>query len=227
MMKLLSSMISDIDMSKPIIVLGASGHAKVLIEALRQSGREILGLTDPAKAGASDFFGVNILGDDDTILNYSPDEVVLVNGIGAMPDNNLRRKLNDRLEEKGFQFSQVIHPSAVVASDVEIDKGAQIMAGVVIQPGVSIGRSCIINTGANVDHDCVIHDGCHLAPGVTLSGNVVINKRTHIGAGTSVIQGITIGQDCVIAAGSIIYKNISENTKYIQLREEKQLGESV
>ena len=158
-------MISDFDMSKPIIVLGTGGHAKVLIEALRQSGREIMGLTDQAKTEASEFFGVKILGDDDTVLNYSSDEVVLVNGIGTIPGNSLRRTLNDRMEEKGFQFTHVIHPSAVIANDVKIEKGAQIMAGVVIQPGVKIGLSCIINTGTNVDHDCVIHDDCHLAPG--------------------------------------------------------------
>lgn len=220
-------MISDVDMSKPIIVLGAGGHAKVLIEALRQSDREIMGVTDPQMTGPSEFCGIKNLGDDDIVFSYSPDEIELVNGIGAMPGNNFRCELNHRMEEKGFQFTQVIHPSAVVASDVEIDKGAQIMAGVVIQPGVKIGLSCIINTGANLDHDCVIHDDCHLAPGVTLSGNVVVNKGTHIGTGTSVIQGITIGQNCVIAAGSIIHKDIPENTKYIQLREEKRLGEPV
>lgn len=208
--------ISELDYGRPIIVLGSGGHAKVLIEALRQSGREIMGLTDPAKTGTTEYFGVKILGDDDMVFNYSPDEVVLANGIGAMPGNNLRRELNDRMEEKNFQFTQVIHPSAVLASDVEIDNGAQIMAGVVIQPGVSVGRSCIINTGAVVDHDCIIHDDCHLAPGVTLSGNVVVNKGTHIGTGASVIQGITIGQDCVIAAGSAVYKDISAGNKYIQ-----------
>jgi len=217
--------ISELGPGKPVIVLGAGGHAKVLIEALRQSGREIVGLTDPAKTGTHEYFGVKILGDDDVVFNYSPDEVVLVNGIGSMPGNSLRRELNNRMEDKGFQFTQVIYPSAVLASDVEIDNGVQIMAGVVIQPGVSIGRSCIINTGVVVDHDCIIHDDSHLAPGVTLSGNVVVGKRTHIGTGASVIQGISIGQDCVIAAGSIIHKDIPANTKFIQLREER-LGET-
>lgn len=211
----------DSDNQKPIIVLGSGGHAKVLIEALRQSGREIVGLTDPIKSGASEYFGVKVLGDDDMVFNYSPDEVVLVNGIGAIPGNNSRRSLNNRMEEKGFLFTQVIHPSAVLASDVKIDGGTQIMAGVVIQAGVSIGRSCIINTGSIVDHDCVIHDDCHIAPGVTLSGNVVVNNGTHIGTGTSVIQDISIGNNCIIAAGSIIHKGIPANTKFIQLREEQ------
>ena len=216
----------DANCKKPIIVLGAGGHAKVLIEAIRQSGNEIIGLTDPDMKKSSKCFGVNVLGNDDAIFNYSTNEVVLVNGIGALPDNNLRAKLNERMENKGFQFTKVIHPSAIIASDVEIGSGSQIMAGVVIQPGVQIGRSCIINTGVNLDHDCIIHDNCHISPGVTLSGNVVISKRTHIGTGTSVIHNIFIGQDCIIAAGSIIHHDIPEKTKFIQLREE-QIEESV
>lgn len=209
---------SDSNIQKPIIVLGAGGHAKVLIEALCLLGREIIGITDPAMLDSSEYFGVKVLGDDSKVFNYSSNEVELVNGIGAMPGNNLRRMLNESMEQKGYKFTEVIHPSAVIASDVEISSGAQIMAGVVIQPSVSIGRSCIINTGVNIDHDSVIHDDCHLAPGVTLSGNVDIGERTHIGTGASIIQGITVGQDCVIAAGSIIYKDVSLNTKFIQQR---------
>ncbi len=209
---------TDSNIKKPIIVLGAGGHAKVLIEALRLLEREIIGITDPAMLDSPEYFGVKVLGDDSQVFNYSSNEVELVNGIGAMPGNNLRRMLSESMEQRGYKFTEVIHPSAVIASDVEIGSGAQIMAGVVIQPSVSVGRSCIINTGVNLDHDCVIHDDCHLAPGVTLSGNIDIGKRTHIGTGASIIQGITVGKDCVIAAGSVVYKDVPLKTKYIQQR---------
>jgi sugar O-acyltransferase (sialic acid O-acetyltransferase NeuD family) len=217
-MKLLSLWIFDIKMDAQIIVLGAGGHAKVLIEAIRLSGHKIIGVTDPDLKKSTKYFGCNVLGNDDAIFNYSPSEVLLVNGIGSMPGNNLRRKLHERMEEKGFQFAKVIHPSAVIASDVKIGSGTQIMAGVVIQPGVIIGRSCIINTGVNLDHDCVIHDNCHLAPGVTLSGNVTVGQQTHIGTGTSIIQNVNVGQGCVIAAGSVVYEDVPQKIKFVQRR---------
>jgi len=209
---------NKLTIKKRIIVLGAGGHAKVLIEVLRHSDHEIIGITDPYVLKKPDFFEVKILGGDDQVLNYAPSEIVLVNAIGSTPNNNLRRALAEKMEKEGYSFIQVIHSSAVIATDVDIGWGAQIMAGVVMQSSVRIGASCIINTGVNIDHDCVIGEHCHLAPGVTLSGNVTIGKRTHIGTGTSIIQGVTVGQNCVIAAGSILYKDVPSNTKLIQQR---------
>ena len=206
------------DIPKPVIILGAGGHAKVLIETLRQSGREIIGITDPTKASGSEYLGVNVLGNDDSIFIFSTDEVLLVNGIGSFPRNNLRWELTARMEASGYKFAEVIHPSAVIASDVVLENGVQVFAGVIIQPGTHIGRSCIINTGVIIDHDCDINDECHLAPGVTLSGNVFVGEGTHIGTGTTVIQNINIGEGCIIAAGSTIYKDIANNTKYIKPR---------
>ena len=216
--------ISEIDLSRPIIVLGTGGHAKVVIEALLQAGREIIGVTEHTISGSNEYYGVKILGNDDVVDNYLPTDVVLVNGVGSMPDKDLRREINNRMEGKGFQFTQVIHPSSIISSDVNVYAGVQIMAGVVVQPGVSIGKSSVINTGSNVDHDCVIHDNCHLAPSVTLSGNVVVKNGTHIGTGTSVIQGISIGSDCIVAAGSIIHHDIPDKTKYIQPRDTRLEG---
>jgi UDP-perosamine 4-acetyltransferase len=95
---------------KPVIVLGAGGHAKVLIEALRQSGRKIAGVTDPEKTAGEEYFGATVLKDDDAVLNVSPDEVELVNGIGAMPGKDLRWRLAERMEGEGYSFSQVIPP---------------------------------------------------------------------------------------------------------------------
>jgi sugar O-acyltransferase (sialic acid O-acetyltransferase NeuD family) len=203
---------------KPIIVLGSGGHAKVLIEVLRQSEHEIIGITNLDILKQPDFFGVKILGSDDQVLNYLPSEIGLVNAIGSMPNNNFRRTLAEKMEKEGYSFIQVIHSSAVIAADVDIGWGAQIMANVVMQPGVKIGRHCIINTGVNIDHDTVIEEHCHLAPGVTLSGNVTVGRGTHVGTGTSIIQGVTVGQNCIIAAGSVIFKDVPANTKLIQYR---------
>lgn len=192
-------------MSKPVIILGVGGHAKVLIDALRLYSTTILGATDadPAKEGQT-VLGVPVLGDDAELGKHATGAVLLVNGIGAVRVHPLRRQVFERYSGAGYQFANVVHPSAIVAQDVVLEEGAQVMAGVVIQPGSRIGRNAVINSGAVVDHDCTIESHVHVAPGATLSGNVRVGAGAHVGTGATVIQGISIGRDSLVAAGAVV-----------------------
>jgi len=207
--------------SKPVIIMGTGGHAKVVTDALKLSGKEILGFVTPDLQAGAEFCGRKILGDDESIKHYLPDEVELVNGVGSLPRKNIRWQLADKMRKQGYRFASVVHPDAVVASDVNLDKGVQIMAGVVIQPSTKIGQDSIINTGALIDHDCKIAENCHLAPGVVCSGGVIIGSNTHLGTGTIVMEYRTIGSNCAVAAGSVVFENISDGVILIQIKQNK------
>jgi UDP-perosamine 4-acetyltransferase len=201
-------------MSLPVILLGAGGHAKVLIEALLQSGKAITGIVDPdPKLTDTKILGVPVLGGDDVVNEFPPSQVHLVNGLGSVGLPVKRQQLFERFKGTGYNFATVVHPSAVVASDVVLGEGAQVMAGVVIQPGCRIGINSIINTRASVDHDCIIDNHVHISPGVTLSGGVAVGVCSHIGTGATVIQGISISNGCLVAAGAVVTKDISDGTK--------------
>ncbi len=201
---------------KPVIVLGAGGHAKVVIDTLQQSGREITGLTDPNIIKGNKYFDVNVLGDDGIIQEYMSDEVELANGLGTIPGSDLRWRIASRMRSLGYKFTIVIHPSAVIANSAYLEEGVQIMAGCILQPDVVVGRDTIINTGVSIDHDCQIGANCHIAPGVSLSGGVRIGDFVHIGTGATAIQNISIGSNSVVAAGSVIYRDIASGVTLIQ-----------
>lgn len=199
-------------MNLPIIILGAGGHAKVLIAALLAKSTNILGLTDPS--GSIDtLLGIPIIGNDDAVLKYSPDKVRLVNGMGSINITTKRRELYETFKRSGYSFAEVIHPSAIVAQDVELSEGVQVMAGAIVQPGSKIGENSLVNTKAAIDHDCLIGSHVHIAPGVTLSGCVQVGDGVHMGVGTVVIQGIRIGKKCLIGAGSVVINDILDEQK--------------
>jgi len=201
----------SVDLDKPVILLGAGGHAKVLLDSLRLERRNVLGIVTPDLERGSKHLGLVVLGDDKQLKQYNPSEIDLVNGIGSLPFQQLRWNVSDKVRSWGFRLSQVIHPSAIVSSDVTFDEGVQVMAGCVIQPGCTIGRDTIINTGCMIDHDCVINENTHIAPGCTLSGGANIGKSVHIGTGATIIQNIKIGKGAVIAAGTTLYKDVEVN----------------
>jgi len=196
-------------MPLPIVVLGAGGHSKVLIDTLIAQKAKILGVTDYqlAKKGKL-ILGIEVIGDDLMILNYQPNKIRLVNGLGSVGIPVKRKYLFCKFTELGYKFVNVIHPSVVIALDVHFGEGVQIMAGAVVQTGCRIGKNSIINTKASVDHDCAIAAHVHIAPGVTLSGEVEVGEGVHIGTGATVIQGIRIGQNSIIAAGSVVTKDV-------------------
>ncbi len=197
-------------MTKPIIVLGGRGHAKVLIGMLRRMDYRVLGMVDPNQAIGGMVHGLEVLGGDDAVFDYPAAEVELVNGIGSLPkDKGLRASLFNAFSVKGYRFKTLIDPTAIVASDVELSAGVQIMAGVIIQAGTEIALNTIVNSGAIVDHDCRIGSHVHIAPGAVLSGAVEVGDAVHIGTGATIIQGISIGSGSIIGAGSVITRSIA------------------
>lgn len=200
--------------SKPLIILGGGGHAKVLIDVLSYYQCDIIGITEADnKLFFTNYYGIRIIGNDSEVLNYNPSDVLLVNGIGSVATVKKRKSLFCFFKDKGYCFAKVIHPSSVISSEVVLNEGIQIMAGSVIQPGCKLGTNVLINTKASLDHDCIIGNNVHIAPGVTLSGNVVIGNDVHIGAGTTIIQGVHIGEESLIGAGSVVLRNIPPRVK--------------
>lgn len=199
-------------MNLPVFVLGAGGHAKVLVEALLAASAVIAGIADSDRnLSGTRLLGVPVLGGDDIVEQFPPSEILLVNGLGSVGLPLQRQQLFQRFADMGYTFATVIHPSAVVASDVVLGSGTQIMAGAVIQPGSRTGCNVIINTRASVDHDCIIGDHSHIAPGVTLSGSVTVGASSHIGTGTTVIQQISIGERSLVGAGALLLDHVPPN----------------
>lgn len=194
-------------MSLPLIIIGGGGHAKVLVSTLLMQHRKVLGFVDP-KPAMPPLLGIPHLGDDSVVFLHLPDQVRLVNGVGSIDSTVLHQTIYEKFRVRRYFFETVIHASAVIAPDVPIEDGVQVMAGVVVQPGSRFGVNVIINTGARVDHDCSIDAHAHIAPGVTLSGNVHVGNGAHIGTGASVIQGVEVGAAAIVGAGAVVVDDV-------------------
>lgn len=196
--------------SLPVILLGGGGHGKVVLGALLSAGCRVEAVVDAdATLTGGTILGIPVIGGDEVLAGLDPSSRLLANGVGSTGDAALRRKVFETFKKQGFGFATVVHPSAMVAPEVDLAEGAQIMAGAVIQPGTRIGANAIVNTGSRLDHDCRIGDHAHVAPGVVLCGGVHVGASAHIGAGAVVIQNITIGDGAMIAAGAVVVRAVA------------------
>lgn len=203
-------------LNKPLIILGSGGHAMVLVEIIRELGHSIACVISPDKPASNEAFkDIPHFTSDDRLFDFNKNEVLLVNGIGSLPGKNTRIFIHEKLSSSGYKFTSVISPKAIVSSAVKISPGAQVLPGAIINVGSVIQESTIVNTGAIVDHDCEIGPHSHLAPGVSLCGNVKIGSNVYVGTGSSIIQNIIIGDEAVIAAGSTVYFDVKPKSKVI------------
>jgi UDP-perosamine 4-acetyltransferase len=192
--------------SKRVVVIGAGGHAAVVIEALQALGEfTIVGILDPHPVHPH-VVGVPVLGADDRLPALREEGVEAA--VVALGENGLRQKIGRRLLTQGYVLPLVIHPGAFVSPTATIEVGTVIMNRATVGARARIGSLVIINTGSIVEHDDEIGAAAHVAPGVALAGSVTVGERSLIGIGSAVRPGIHIGADAVIGAGSAVVADI-------------------
>jgi UDP-perosamine 4-acetyltransferase len=192
--------------SKPWVLLGAGGHASVVLALLHELQCEVLGVSDPSLLAqcVPEWQGLPVFDDATVLAQHSPTNVFLANGVGFVQTPEPRQGVFDTYAGLGYVFPALVHPFTWVAKDALVGEGVQIMAGAVVQAGTQLGANTLVNTGARIDHGCQIGPHCHMACGAILCGTVHLGTHTFIGAGAVVIQGISLGDHCTVGAGSVV-----------------------
>lgn len=188
-----------------VIVLGAGGHAKVVIEILRAVGYQVSYCVGGADS-PDECMGVPVLHGDEHLhaLRHSGYSLLFP----AIGSNERRERAAAHAVNLGYQLVNAISPHAIISPSIVLGKGIAIMSGAVINAQSTIEDLAIINTGATVDHDCHIGFCAHVAPQCALAGNVTIGPQAFVGIGTSIIPNKTIGNQSIIGAGSVVISDI-------------------
>ena len=185
-----------------MILYGASGHAKVIIDILEANGQKIDYIVDDNPALTE------LLGYEVRRNTGEYDEAII--SIGS---SEIRKKVVESLKVNKYLTS--VHPSTVVSPRATIDEGTVVMQGAIVQSCAKVGKHCIVNTGASVDHDCEIGDFVHVAPHATVLGGVKVGEGSWIGAGAVLKQYITIGKNCMIGAGAVVLRDVPDGATVV------------
>ena len=192
-------------------VIGAGGHARVVIATARACGLpepQACLVDDGSEEEREPIHGIPLL---------SLESVVGQRGLffPAVGRNEVRQRLIRQLTDQGWQAISICHPRALVEKDVTIGVGTVIAMGAVVQTGACLGNGVIVNTGAIVEHDVSVGDCVHIAPGSVILGEAVIGSRALIGAGSRILPCVKIGEDAVVGAGSVVRDSVAPNTTVV------------
>jgi sugar O-acyltransferase (sialic acid O-acetyltransferase NeuD family) len=184
-----------------LTIVGAGGHAKVVLATARAAGYDDVALVDDdAARHGSSLLGVEVSGPSAPVLADADALVVL-----AIGDNAARKRLG---ASAAARFATLVHPSAAVHDSVELGAGTVVFAGAAIQPDTRVGAHCIVNTSASIDHDCVLGEAVHVAPGTRLGGDVTLEEGVFLGIGGVVAPGLRVGAETVVGAGAAVVRDL-------------------
>lgn len=186
-------------------MIGAGGHAKVVIEALIANGHHFGQII--ARDGNSARQGQRI---GEVWIAHPEIEPAMAGDKAhvAIGSGDVRAKLYARALAIGCHALTIIHPAAHVSPSAVIGAGSFIAAGAIVAASAVVGTGCIINHGAVVDHDCVIGAHSHVAPNATLGGGVTLGENVMIGAGAVILPGLSVGANSLIGAGAVLTRSI-------------------
>ncbi|MFK7886938.1 MAG: acetyltransferase [Gammaproteobacteria bacterium] len=189
-------------MPTSVSIIGAGGHALVVMDALTQLGVPFdLWDQNPNHAGHLRLGCIVRHMDDATFAALSDQAHV------AIGHNATRAKLVAQLAGAGKTLFTVVHPMASVAASATIAAGAFVGANATVAPLASVGRAAIINHGAVVDHDAVVEDCAHLAQNATLCGRARLGRCAKAGAASVISTACVVGAEADIAPCTVVGEN--------------------
>ena len=202
-----SLLINENDIS--YVLIGAGGHAKVIVDILNEEQKEIAGFFDDNK---NNFENLKYLGTTDDLVENKSEYTSQHRFIIAIGSCSRRKAIYSKVNLTDDCYGTAIHPKSYISKNVEIKEGTVVMANVVINSSTTIGKHSILNSSSVIEHDNDIGDFVHVSPGCHLAGETSVGDGTHIGIGANCIQQISIGNWCVVGAGSVILKDIPDHT---------------
>ncbi|MDO8392285.1 MAG: NeuD/PglB/VioB family sugar acetyltransferase [Actinomycetota bacterium] len=193
-----------------VLVVGAGGHARVCIEALADSGFDVVGCVSRDGSGISGL-PCRVLGGDEE-LEQIAERIDVRRVFVAVGHNATRELLTARCREAGLAPVNAISRFAMVSAAAELGSGVAVLAGAVLNPSAIVADGAILNTRCSIDHDVYIGPFAHVAVGVAVAGGVTVGERALLGVGSCVVPLARIGADAVVGAGAAVVRDVAAGT---------------
>jgi len=192
---------------KEIIILGAGGHCKSIIDVIEFEAKyKIAGIVDNELDAGDKVLGYDVIGRDKDLKKIRERYQYAIVGVGQIKTSKIRIKLFELLKRLDFKLPVIISPRAYVSKYAFIDEGSIIMHDALVNVNAKIGKNCIINTKALIEHDAIVEDNCHISTGAIINGGTVVKEDTFFGSNAMAKEYIEIKAKSIIGGGAAILK---------------------
>lgn len=195
---------------KPIVLIGAGGHAREVAEIIAHSQRErgtpgLRGFLDQSsELHGRDLDGFPVLGDINWLREHA-DEVGVIVTIG---NNVVRKRVAEEARTLGASFANAISPLAHLSQRCQMGEGVMVFPGVVVSTNTVVGHHVILGTHSGVSHDSVVGDYGFLCPGARITGGVTLGEGVMLGTNSCIIPCKSVGSWSTVGAGGAVVRDL-------------------
>jgi len=189
-------------MKSKLIIIGAGGFAKSIIESINTTELKVIGFLDSYKQG--DHQGFPILGSKLGDIANNSSYVYFV----AIGDPSCRANWIKELNLNSLPQINIVDKTALISPTVDLGNGIYIGKMCIVNSDTKLADGVVINTRSLIEHGNNIGYCSNISTNVVLNGDVSVGDLTFVGS-CSVVNGqLTIGNESIIGSGSVVIRDI-------------------
>lgn len=201
---------------KSLLIIGAGGCGREVLQWAKDINKisatwHIKGFLDDNPDALKGLrCDVEVVGNTDSYLPQPDDQFVCCIG-----NSNVRKTVIEKMEEKGAEFVNVVHPTAIVAESAVLGKATILYPYSIISDNAELGDGCIINMHSTIAHDSVLGEYCTISAHCDVTGMCKLGSRVFMGSGSRTVPSAKVGNDVFICAGSTVMSRVKDGMKVI------------
>jgi len=197
------------DRCRPIILIGAGMHGRVVRDLCRDIKRDVAGFFDDSQPKDTMIDDIKVLGKVEDLFfeTWLKDHDVVI----TIGNSLARLEIANHISKAGGQFTTLVHPNCVISPTAQIGEGTVLIGGNMVFSGARIGAHCIIDPDSTIGADSNLADGVYICPGVHFGASVIVGRAAFLGIGAMVIPEVEIGENAIVGAGAVVTRDVPKD----------------
>lgn len=199
-------------MNKNIVIIGNTEHADTMYQYIVNTGygKVVAFSVNRQYIGDAELFGLPVVALEELSELYPPEQVDLIMGVGYVKAGDVKARLFTTLTEQGYTFRNYIHPSALIAENVQLGSGNNILEGVILEAGVKLQDGNLLFGGSMIAHDTEVGSFNTLSVKAVVAGCSKVMNHCFVGANATVRDHVTIKDYALVGAAAYADRDLEE-----------------